>query len=160
SLSSNQPSAFASSPVNPQFGFNAKLAATITDAELALSNPMYGADVSASSVLIDAAFVSDKDIDVKSEHGAQHTTLRQGNAVYAPSSDKIVDTTFGTVKIAAGSLALVMADDNRLAVYNVDDARHDAVVVTLGSRKLTLSPGKSVVIAPAAVKEFQSINPC
>src|SRR5262249_10833685 len=119
---------------------------------------------------IEAAISSDKDlgIDIASssadmtvsanENGKQ-VVMRSGSAIFAPSVDTVVETPFGSVAIDAKSVALVVATDNALAVYNLDDAHHDAVTVTSAGRKLTLTPGRDVVVTNVAVRSFEMINP-
>ena len=44
-------------------------------------------------------------------------TLRRGNMVVAPKVDTVVETAFGTVTVAAKSMALIMAMPSGTAVF-------------------------------------------
>ena len=85
--------------------------------------------------------------------------LEQGSVVFAPKVDTLITTAFGKVKIDAGSVVLVMALHNGLAIYNIDDTHFDAVLLDAGKSKISLSPGKMVVLTEAPVMTFAEINP-
>ena len=54
---------------------------------------------------------------------------------------------------------LIMAFRHGLAVFDLDDGHGKAVVVTAGSRNVTLSPGMQTVITSDSGKSFEQINP-
>jgi hypothetical protein len=85
--------------------------------------------------------------------------LKRGSVVFAPSQKTLVSTPFGTVKIEAHSLVMVMAFCHGLAVYDLDDAHGKAVVVTAGNREFQLNPGRHVLIAHESKGSFADINP-
>jgi hypothetical protein len=91
--------------------------------------------------------------------GAKVVTLKNGSVVFAPSRDTVVNTPFGTVKIAAKSLVLVMAFQHGLGVFDMHDVHSRAVVVSAGDKELTLSPGMQAVITHDSVRSFEQINP-
>ena len=86
-------------------------------------------------------------------------TLDKGALLLAPTSDKTIKTNFGTVKIAAGSLVLILASSVGVAVYDLDDTHTQAVTVSTAQEEFVLSPGVSVMISSSAVKTFDQINP-
>jgi hypothetical protein len=91
--------------------------------------------------------------------GAKVVTLKNGSVVFAPSRDTVVNTPFGTVRISAKSLVLVMSFRNGLGVFDMHDVHSRAVVVSAGDKELTLSPGMQVVVTHDSVRSFEQINP-
>jgi hypothetical protein len=89
----------------------------------------------------------------------KEVTLRRGTIVVAPSSDTVVKTPVGQIKIGAKSLALVMAFADGLAVYDLDDVKKGAIEITAAGTSMTLSPGQHLFIARDSVKNFEDVNP-
>jgi len=85
--------------------------------------------------------------------------LDKGSVLAMPTTDSVLHTPAGDVFVAKGSLALVMALDGGVAVYNLHDTRKDAVTITSGARKVALQPGTSAVIVPSHVTAFEHVNP-
>jgi len=86
-------------------------------------------------------------------------TMRSGHVLFAPQKDTNVVTPFGTVEVAAGSMALVMANQNGLAVYDLHDTRKGAVKIKTNGHEVALSPGRCTLVAKASNKRFHDINP-
>jgi hypothetical protein len=86
-------------------------------------------------------------------------TLNNGSVVFAPSRNTIVHTPYGTVKLAAKSLVLIMAFQGGLAVFDLHDLRSRSVTVQSGDHELVLSPGMHAVITHDSIKNFEQINP-
>jgi fibronectin-binding autotransporter adhesin len=87
------------------------------------------------------------------------SNLKKGSVLIASSTDSVINTPLGEVSVAARSLALVMSFAGGVAVFNLDDSHRDAVSISVGGSKISLAPGKSVVIASDATKSFDRINP-
>ena len=85
--------------------------------------------------------------------------LTHGAQLYAPKENTSVQTAFGSVEIAAGSVVLLMANDGLLAIYNLHDTRDGAIAATVGGRKLTVMPGQDAVLTTKKVACFENINP-
>jgi hypothetical protein len=83
----------------------------------------------------------------------------RGALLIAPSENTILDTPFATVGISAHSLALVVATDKAVSVFDLHDSHKNAVVVIAGNQNLALSPGRALVIADSDVQSFEQINP-
>ncbi|MBS1998465.1 MAG: hypothetical protein JSS86_19205, partial [Cyanobacteria bacterium SZAS LIN-2] len=86
-------------------------------------------------------------------------SINSGSTLYTPDRDIVVKTTFGDVKIAAHSMALVMAFNHGIAVYDLDDTHHQSVVVEVGGRKIALAPGKHLLVTGNQYESFEEINP-
>lgn len=127
-----------------------------------------------SSLHVNAAFHSDKEAvkqalssdeqaNVKlSSPGSQSTerhVLSEGNVVFAPFSDMVVETPHGTVSLAAGAVALVMQSQSGLAVYDLHDSSRNAVVVTTKNKRISLSPGRHVLVSSHNAHNFANVNP-
>jgi hypothetical protein len=88
--------------------------------------------------------------------------LRKGNVIVAPTQDTTIDTGFATVKVSAGSIALIMATPTGTAVYNLDDGHTRSVVVSVvsaGERQLALAPGRHVLVTSHLVDSYDLVNP-
>ncbi|MBS1989117.1 MAG: hypothetical protein JSS83_01295 [Cyanobacteria bacterium SZAS LIN-3] len=85
--------------------------------------------------------------------------LMSGPALIAPDKDTVVRTGFGSVRVAARAVALIVAFEGGLAVYNLHDNRHDAVVVERGAQKLSIMPGQNAVVTNRNVRFFEEVNP-
>jgi len=79
--------------------------------------------------------------------------------VVAPDQDTVLETPFGTVEVAAKSVALIMALPSCTAVYNLDDSRKNAVVVTIGKSRVVLVPGRHAMVTSHLVESFEMVNP-
>jgi mucin-19 len=85
--------------------------------------------------------------------------LRRGSVVFAPSCDTVVTTPFGTVRIDAKSVVLLISFRQGLTILDLDDAHGKAVVVNAGHREVVLNPGMHVSITSDSVGGFEKINP-
>jgi len=85
--------------------------------------------------------------------------LERGAVLLSPETDTSVHTAFGEVRATSGSLALLVAFDGGVAVYNLHDTRKDAVVVTSGNHRVSVPPGRSTVITGRKVRGFEEVNP-
>ena len=85
--------------------------------------------------------------------------LKRGSVVVAPTVDTLIDTPVGQIKLVAKSLALVMAFDGGLTVFNLDDTRKDSIQILAAGKTITLAPGQHLTLAPDAVQAFDYINP-
>src|SRR5262249_28214415 len=104
-----------------------------------------------NDLLIDAILHSGRE--------TRHQSLSQGNVIFAPVEDMIVETPHGTISLAAGAIALVMQSDSGLAVYDLHDQSKNAVVVTTRNKQLSLSPGRHATISSRSARSFDDINP-
>ncbi|MBS1992719.1 MAG: hypothetical protein JSS83_19510 [Cyanobacteria bacterium SZAS LIN-3] len=85
--------------------------------------------------------------------------LGSGPMFIAPDVNTSVKTDFGSVDVAANSVALIIAFDGGIAVYNFHDDRRDSVVISSGAHKLSIAPGRHAVITNRNVHYFQEVNP-
>jgi hypothetical protein len=92
-------------------------------------------------------------------NGVKVVSLNRGSVVFAPSRDTLVNTPFGTVKIDAKSIVLIMSFRHGLSVFDLADAHGKAVVVQAGKHDVVLNPGMHVSITRDTVGGFEEINP-
>jgi hypothetical protein len=85
--------------------------------------------------------------------------LERGPLLISPQTETVVHTDFGSVSVAAKSVALIVAFDGGVAVYNLHDSHKDAVVVNCGSHNFSLAPGQNAVVTNRQVRFFEEINP-
>jgi trimeric autotransporter adhesin len=100
-------------------------------------------------------------VDLSTSGGASSavSTLNHGAVVFAPTTATKVTTPFGVVTIDAGSLVLVMAWRDGLAVYDLHDRHGEAVAIDCGARVIKLFPGTQALITRQGVANFGDINP-
>lgn len=89
---------------------------------------------------------------------ARNMTMTDGNTLFAPSTDTVVETPNGRVRIAAQSVVLVSNSSHGLAVYDLEDQHKGSVSVESDGHIVTLSPGRHVMITPHHTAEFAQIN--
>lgn len=89
---------------------------------------------------------------------AQKMTMNNGNTLFAPNVDTVVETPNGSVKIAARSVVLVSNSNQGLAVFDLEDQHKGSVSVESNGHIVTLSPGRHVLLTPNHGAEFAQIN--
>jgi hypothetical protein len=85
--------------------------------------------------------------------------LERGALLLSPTQKTVVETPFGTVGVGAKSLVLLIAFAKGLAVYDLHDSHKNAVMVNCGNHSVSLSPGRTAVVAGDGVESFEEINP-
>jgi hypothetical protein len=126
-----------------------------------------GGDSHGNPSSIDAFLVSDNDLGLSEQESKpadykqsiSKLALNSGNALVHPSTNTTVQTPFGNIFIAAGSVVLIMTGSKSISIFNLHDEHQDAVTINVGEHKLSLAPGKQSTIAPQSVDSFNMINP-
>ncbi|MBU6453259.1 MAG: hypothetical protein KGS72_15865 [Cyanobacteria bacterium REEB67] len=85
--------------------------------------------------------------------------LDRGVMLFCPEVNTRVRCGNATIDVAADSLALLIAFDGGVAAYNMHDTKRDAVVITNGSHRLVVAPGRSGIITSRNVHYFEDVNP-
>jgi hypothetical protein len=96
------------------------------------------------------------------EKGKLLTTMHRlvaGAKVYAPAKAVTVETPSGQVKIAGGSLVLMVAGPLGLAVYDLHDSKKGSVQIYADGKEITLSPGRHALVSHTVNSEFADVNP-
>jgi hypothetical protein len=91
--------------------------------------------------------------------GAVVKELPHGARLLSADQDTLFETSMGQVFVAKGALALIVCDQGTLSVYNLDDTRSGAVVLTAGSEKITLAPGRHATVTSGEARDFDLVNP-
>jgi len=127
---------------------------TLTTAKT--SNVKLSSDVieELEDLTISAAFHN----EAESVESGKHN-LSRGNMVFAPSKDTVVETAHGTIEIKAGAIALLMQMKDGLAVYDLHDQSKNAIVVSVAGKRISLSPGRHVLVSSRPEADFAGINP-
>lgn len=95
---------------------------------------------------------------VPTAHALSSGLSQTSNGITSPTTFTI-ETRFGTINMKAGSLVMLIAFENGIAIYNLDDTRRDAVNVQSTEHSFTLAPGQSVVITSSPASSFEQVNP-
>jgi urease gamma subunit len=85
--------------------------------------------------------------------------MDRGVLLLSPESNTRVKCGDATVDVAANSVALLVAFDGGVAVYNLHDTTRGAVAVAQGDHRLAIQPGRSLVITNRKVDYFEDVNP-
>ena len=86
-------------------------------------------------------------------------SLGEGVSLLSPKTDSIFETSFGKVAISANSVVMVVSFEGGLAVYNLHDTKKNAVQIVAADRRITVSPGRNVVLTSRNIRCFEEINP-
>lgn len=84
--------------------------------------------------------------------------LTNGSAVFVPVHNMTVNTPHAKISVAAGSVVLVVSSENGTAVYDLHDAKKDAVHVAFHDQKLTLSPGRHMTVSATEKRCYADAN--
>lgn len=84
--------------------------------------------------------------------------LEKGAMLLSPEQDTLIESPFGTVAVAAHSVALLVSYDRGLAVYDLHDSHRGAVAIRSHGAQVCLSPGRSAVLTQAG-GGFEEVNP-
>ncbi len=131
-----------------------------TDLDLGLSNSRSNSAVdntTTSGQLSSIENVSDLN-NSSTLSSAKNFVLKEGNVVFAPTKDTTVQTSHGTIRLAADSVAVVMASKHGLAVYNLHDQRKDSVSVHVENKAVSLTPGRHIHVSGRGGKSFDEVN--
>lgn len=102
-------------------------------------------------------FVGDGDIQAIKH--SENVKLSEGSVIFAPLRDTQVETSKGTVKVSANSIALISVSEAGLSVFDLDDQHKGSVTVEANGHNIVLSPGRHVMITPHHKHEFAQLNP-
>ena len=86
-------------------------------------------------------------------------TLERGVTLLSPESDKVVQTSFGSVSVAAHAVVMIMSFDGGVAVYNLHDDKRGAVAINTAGQTIKVGPGRSAVLTNRNIRCFEEINP-
>ncbi|MBS1999001.1 MAG: hypothetical protein JSS86_21895, partial [Cyanobacteria bacterium SZAS LIN-2] len=86
-------------------------------------------------------------------------TLDNGATLLAPDENSVIETPYGTIKVEGGAVALVIAFDKGLAVFDLHDGHKGAVTVSIDDEQETLMPGKAFVAPREPKNSFEKVNP-
>ncbi|MDR3615253.1 MAG: hypothetical protein P4L53_16970 [Candidatus Obscuribacterales bacterium] len=84
--------------------------------------------------------------------------LDKGNVVFNPSKDIVVQTHEGEIYIAAGSNVFVMENGHDVVIYNLHDGKRNAVSIISAKKKMTLEPGRMLVLSRQDTRDFEKIT--
>jgi hypothetical protein len=88
-----------------------------------------------------------------------HSKLNCGALLLVPDQNELVDTPYGTVKVAAGAVTLLVVTDKGLAVYNLHDNHKDSVVIDALGQTFSLTPGLNALLSHSPRQSFEELNP-
>jgi len=126
------------------------LTAPSGDESAGVVNP--GLNLTPSGSAINPASLSPKTLQ-----GAASTSQVEPK-FYGPDDDTNLDTKFGAIHIAKGSLVLVITCDVSISVYDLHDGRPHAVSVESEGHQFVLSPTKHITLARPLCNNFAAAN--
>lgn len=87
--------------------------------------------------------------------------MDRGALLITPRQNTIIETPYGRVGIAKDSVALIIAFESGLAVYDLHDAHANSIFIncSLAKTNISLSPGGSAIVTHQDVQRFEQINP-
>lgn len=85
-------------------------------------------------------------------------SLRSGKTMFVPNEDMIVQTPLGDVELQAGSVTIVSANDTSVALFNVHDSSKDSVSMVVDGKKLSISPGRHILVTREKGNDFAATN--
>ncbi len=85
--------------------------------------------------------------------------LRSGYVLFAPKERTIIDTPFGSVELAADTLAFVAVSKDALAVYDLHDGKKSSVRIQNGDQQIVLSPGRCAIVSSKKANSLHEVNP-
>ncbi|GEM_PF-2895539 len=93
--------------------------------------------------------------------GVNGTTveLRRGSVLFMPNKAMTVETNFGCVSIAAGSVVLVTALHNGVAIYDLHDGRSGDVRFSMPAHTVCLAPGHHILVTRQGAAGYEQVNP-
>lgn len=100
-------------------------------------------------------------VDAELHNGGTESAhhLQSDKAIFAPTNDTVVETAHGSVKVAAGSVALITQSNSGLAVYNLHDNHKNSVVISVNGSNISLPPGRHAHISTQRKGVFADVNP-
>jgi hypothetical protein len=100
---------------------------------------------------------ADTALEATANANANIISISKGNVVFAPDRDIIVKTRDAEVRVAAGSVVLVMETGADSAFYSLSQSRPSAVQVSMGNKKASLVPGRMIAVANQT-KKFEELD--
>jgi hypothetical protein len=70
----------------------------------------------------------------------------------------VLKTSYGTVEVKSGAIALIVTSPTGTAVYNLHDAHKDSVSISAGMRKIAIAPGRQATMCQVSSTNFESVN--
>ena len=85
--------------------------------------------------------------------------MRTGNTLVLSNHSTTIKTAFGTINVAARSMALIMTSPSGTSVYNLDDTCKESVAILIGKERVFLRPGTHAMVTSHLVESFETANP-
>jgi hypothetical protein len=79
--------------------------------------------------------------------------------LFSSSRDTEIKTKSASLKIAAGSVVLIINLNDGVAVYDLHDRQQGAVEISTPGKTLSLYPGRFALLSAAPGKSFGALNP-
>ncbi len=89
---------------------------------------------------------------------AETVKLDNGSSLFVPSRDMKVLTPHGEVHLAAGSITMIAAGPEHLAVFDLHDRTAGGVRIESAGKSIALSPGRHITLAAGSAGKFADVN--
>jgi hypothetical protein len=82
----------------------------------------------------------------------------EGKTLFMPTTDMTVATRFGDIRVDGGAVVIVSNTPSGIAVYNVHDTAKNSVSIDVRGRKMSLCPGRHLMVTDDRGTDFSSVN--
>lgn len=89
---------------------------------------------------------------------SNHVEAPRGKTLFVPNGQMTVSTSFGDVELSGGSVVLISNESNGIAIYNVCDQSKNSVALNVAGQKMTVSPGRHLLVTEDRSSDFASVN--
>lgn len=89
---------------------------------------------------------------------SNHVEAPRGKTLFVPNAQMTVSTRFGDVELSGGSVVLISNESNGIAIYNVCDQSKNSVALNVAGQKMTVSPGRHLLVTQDRSSDFASVN--
>lgn len=96
-------------------------------------------------------------LGIDGKMNAGKLNLQRGSVLLVPKHDTVVETAFGSIKVNAGAVALVVVKSDSMSVYNFHDNHAGSVAASIGKQEMKLAPGHHITVSGLAA--FEQVNP-
>ncbi len=97
-------------------------------------------------------------LGVDGRMNAGKLNLQRGSVLMVPKQDTTVETAFGSIKVNAGAVVLVVAKPEGVSIYNFHDNHSGSVATTIGKQEIKLAPGHHLTVS-GQMGTFDQVNP-
>jgi len=85
-------------------------------------------------------------------------SLEEGNVLFSPDKNAVIDTAYGRIDISGGAVVFVMVSNDGLVIYDLRQGRSKQVSVLIAKNELYIEPGYMLVFSKQKTGDFEKLN--